>query len=339
MESLKEKYINKQRDLSEIGITPKFPRIIKIDICNRCNYSCIFCPQSKQDQGSKVGNIDDDLCMKIINDAYIAGAREICLSSTGEPLLNKQLEKYISTAKSLGYEYIFFNTNGFLMNKKRITEFLTGGVDSVKFSINGAGNVYGLVHGTEGYDKVIENLKLFDDLRKRLNSNCKLYVSYVSTKLSYVDVEQVKRDVSKYVDDIMIMNANNRGGVADEVDQELFYGDDDYTYKFPCSQLFNNIYITSEGYVVACCQDFENNMVIADLHNMSVAEAWNCEAFTEFRKLFLERRYSGLLCDNCLNNTHFEITPLNKEFSGYIHSESRVEDVKERINRLKEKAK
>ena len=338
MESLREKYISKQRDLSEIGITPKFPRIIKIDICNRCNYSCIFCPQSKQEQVAKKGDIDDDLCLKIIDDAYKAGAREICLSSTGEPLMNRQLEKYISIAKTIGYEYIFFNTNGFLMNEKRIVAFLEGGVNSVKFSINGARNDYGLIHGIEGYDKVIENLKLFDYLRKKLKANCKLYVSYVSTKYTYVDIEQVKSDVGKYVDDIMIMNANNRGGVADEVDNEFYSGEDDYSYKFPCSQPFNNMYITSEGYVVACCQDFENNMVIADLHNMSVTEAWNCDAFTEFRTLFLESRYQGLLCDNCLNNTHFEITPLNDKYSRYIHSECRVKDLKERIQRLKRKA-
>ena len=57
--NLKEKYIQKQRDLSSASVMPPFPQIIKIDICNTCNYSCIFCPQSKQT--NKKGFIDNKL--------------------------------------------------------------------------------------------------------------------------------------------------------------------------------------------------------------------------------------------------------------------------------------
>lgn len=121
----KDRYLAKQRDNSKIMAAPPFPKIIKIDICNTCNYACVFCPQAKY--MGKRGNIDDKLCMKIIEDAYREGARELCLSSTGEPLLNRNLEKYISLAKSIGYEYIFFNTNGYLMNEERTKSILYGG--------------------------------------------------------------------------------------------------------------------------------------------------------------------------------------------------------------------
>lgn len=125
MGELRDRYINKQRDLSAISYRPPFPRIIKIDICNTCNYACIFYPQAKQT--SKIGSIDDNLCRKIIDDAFEAGAREICLSSTGEPLLNKNLESYIALCKDIGYEYVFFNTNGFLLDEKRSLKILKGG--------------------------------------------------------------------------------------------------------------------------------------------------------------------------------------------------------------------
>ncbi len=124
--TLRERYINKQRDLSHVNSRPPFPRIVKIDICNTCNYACVFCPQSKQ--SGKVGNIDDALCKKIIIEAYDAGAREICLSSTGEPLLNPNLGEYIRFCKKLGYEYVFFNTNGFQVTNEKASDVLRGRV-------------------------------------------------------------------------------------------------------------------------------------------------------------------------------------------------------------------
>ena len=123
---LNERFIKKQRDLTNINSTPPFPKIIKIDICNTCNYSCIFCPQSKQID--KKGCIDDNLCQKIMRDAYEAGAKEICLSATGEPLINPHLVEYCNLAKSIGYTYIFFNTNGYLMTSSLSEKILRGGV-------------------------------------------------------------------------------------------------------------------------------------------------------------------------------------------------------------------
>lgn len=105
-QTLKEKFLNKQKDLSSKAIRPPFPKIVKIDTCNTCNYRCVFCPQAKQH--NKVGCIDSDLCYRIINDSYAAGARELCLSMTGEPLLNNELEDFIAYAKKLGYTYCFF---------------------------------------------------------------------------------------------------------------------------------------------------------------------------------------------------------------------------------------
>ena len=332
MGELTDRYIKKQRDLSHLNESPDFPRILKIDVCNICNYSCIFCPQAKH--VGKKGNINHKLCTRIIEDAYNAGAREICLSSTGEPLLNKNLPEYIRFAKKLGYEYIFFNTNGLLLTETLAQDLLASGVDSVKFSINGAEKYYELVHGVDAYQTVINNLRGFDMLRKTMDIPCKLYVSYVTTKYTCGEVDKVKADTEQYCDEIMVMSANNRGGVADEVDNELYIGEDEYSYQFPCSQIFNNVYVTSEGYLVACCQDFENNMVMADLNQTPISVAWNCDKFVEFRRRFLKRDYKGLLCDNCLNGTHNPITPIDSERAGYEYSDVRRMDIKERVERL-----
>lgn len=332
---LKDKYQAKQSDLKEIGPAPRFPRIVKIDICNTCNYNCIFCPQAKQFK--KVGCIDNDLCKKIIKDAFEAGARELCLSMTGEPLLNNHLEEYIIYAKKLGYEYVFLNTNGYLADDERGKSLINAGIDSIKFSVNSSLKSYFLVHGVDGYEKVIHNIKAMDRYRKQKvkGGGCKLYVSYVAVKQTLQEISEVKSSLSGFVDDIIVMNANNRGGAAKEIENELYAGDDEYSFKFPCSQLFNNAYVTAEGYLIICCQDFENITVVADLHYESISEAWNNKKFTDFRERYLAKDLKGTLCYNCLNAASCPVEPLDVEKAYYEVSEFKVKDLHRRIDQLK----
>lgn len=208
---LKDRYLEKQRDLSEKAIVPPFPKIVKIDVCNTCDFRCVFCPQSKQ--VNKVGCIESELCYRLIKDSYAAGARELCLSMTGEPLLNKELEDFISYAKEIGYTYVFFNTNGHLLTRERSERLLRAGIDSIKVSVNASKKSYELVHGVDAFDSVIENIKTFSALRDTLGK-CALYVSYVAVKQTIGEAEEVRALLSPYVDEMIVMNANGRGGYS-----------------------------------------------------------------------------------------------------------------------------
>lgn len=330
----KKKYIEKQRDLSMESIYPPFPRILKIDVCNICNYNCIFCPQSKQI--NKKGSINKELCMKIIRDSYAAGARELCLSMTGEPLLNTDLEEFIQYGKKLGYEYIFFNTNGYLCDKDRGKNLLESGIDSIKFSINADEKSYYLVHGVDGFGKVIKNLKDLHFSRNQMNSACKIYVSYIAVKQTVDEAEKLKKNIQGFCDDFIIMNANNRAGSIAELDKDLFAGNDEYSFQFPCSQLFNNVYVTAEGYMIICCQDFENMTVVADLNYGPVDKAWNNECFTQFRKKYLNRDLKDTICYNCINNSNAKAKPILQEYAGYEESTIKINNLNSRIKKLLE---
>lgn len=327
---LKNRYLKKQNDLSAKSVYPPFPRIVKIDVCNTCNYRCVFCPQSKQH--NKIGCIDSELCRRIIKDSYEAGARELCLSMTGEPLLNPDLESFTAYAKELGYTYVFFNTNGYLLNRERSARLLQAGIDSIKVSLNSGRKSYSLIHGMDAFEQVLENVKIFDELRG--GGQCALYLSYVAVKQTLEEVNEVKELLSSYVDDIIVMNANGRGGSVFDSTSGLYIDEDEYSFTYPCSQLFNNVYITSEGYMVICCQDFENLTVVADLHEETVAEAWTNQKFTAFRKRYLEHDLKGTLCQNCIYNTSEEVIPLTEDKAYYDTSKMKEKDLLHRINEL-----
>ncbi len=219
---------------------------IKIDVCGICNQRCIFCPNAIQNKHH--GNIDDQLFCEIIHDAYHAGARELAISATGEPLLNTKLEEYITKAKKLGYEYVFINTNGVLLNECRAKSLMECGLDSIKFSINaGDPKTYCLVHGNDNFNAVIENIKKFGQLRRDTGNRCKLYVSFVAVKETINQAEKLSSLLSGCVDELITMNAVTRGGGISVPNSML--GNDSFSFSYPCGQLFDTAVVLAEGYM------------------------------------------------------------------------------------------
>ena len=326
---VKDKLLNKKHDMSEYKIMPTFPKVMKLDICNSCNYRCMFCPQAKKDYTT--GCIDKELAYKLIKDFYDGGGRELCLAMRGEPLLNSDMANYVRYAKEIGYTYVFTNTNGFLLSEDKSQELIEAGIDSVKLSINSHKELYKTIHGVDGYIKVLNNCIFFDKIRKESHRDIKLYVSFVAIKQTLQDVALVEKDFGDYVDEIMVMNANSRGGSISEVTSNMYAGDDEYTFEYPCSQLFNTINVTAEGYMIACCQDFDNLMVIEDINKKSVIDAWNGDVFCELRRKYMNGEIQNTLCVNCLSGSINRVVPLRADVLTYPINETKRRDLIKRI--------
>ncbi len=85
--------------------------------------------------------------------------------------------------------------------------------------------------------------------------------------------------------------------------------------KAPCSLPFNSIHVTYEGYLTACCIDFQNYLVVADLNRQKLKDAWLNEEFIELRQKHLEDKLDGTLCYNCLYNMEKNIKPVIPELA------------------------
>ena len=181
---------------------------------------------------------------------------------------------------------MYSSTNGYLFDEKRIKSLLLSKVDSIKISINSATRqTYQLVHGVDGFEKVSDNIKLLSELR----GSCKLYLSFVATKQTVNEAPILENLFRKYVDDILVVNAITRG--SGYIDKQILLGNDEFSFSYPCGQLFNNAVTTAEGYLVACCQDFDKLTVIANLNNVSITDAWRLKEFVDFREKYLKKGF------------------------------------------------
>jgi hypothetical protein len=73
--------------------------------------------------------------------------------------------------------------------------------------------------------------------------------------------------------------------------------------------------VTCEGYVTACCADFQNFFVYADLNKESIKEAWHNETITRLREEHINRRIKGTPCETCVGGKQIKWKPLLEEYA------------------------
>lgn len=320
MQKLKDRLdtINKFTEYKEISDIPKS---ILLEINNTCNLNCIFCANNKMKRKRK--NISHDLAIKIIKDAFEFGIREIGFYMTGEPLLNDDLSNYITYAKEIGYSYIYITTNGILADLDKISKLIESGLNSIKFSINATNSSdYKFIHGLDKFDQVMNNLKTIFNYRKETGLEFKIYLSYIATRFTSKNINEIRNVFSNYCDEIVVIKVRNQSGMMPEINKYLSCTENNDYYigkrKIPCNYPFHTLCVTCEGYLTACCTDFENLLAYADLKKMSIKDSWNNQVIQKLRKKHMNNDLSDTLCHNCIYNNLDTPQPLVSEFSAIV---------------------
>lgn len=324
----------KQNNIFNRELRPEFPNNMLIELTNFCNHSCVFCANSKMTR--RKGFMDEAFLIRILEEAFDAGTREVGFYATGEPFISKNLAQYVALAKKIGYSYVYITTNGALATPECVTEVIRAGIDSIKFSINaGSKETYKMIHGKDDFNIVLDNLKFINDFRKNNKLDYKIYVSYIVTQYTEFEKDVIIEKIQEYIDEIIFINVANQGGMMYEINDLLSLKESDYNpKKLPCSLLFNSLHITYEGYLTACCIDFQNYLTVADLKIISLKDAWNSENFMNLRKRHLENDIEGSLCNNCIYNKNDQVEPLIIEHATMYKNISFKKD-KDIKNRLK----
>ena len=284
-----------------------------IEVTNFCNNKCIFCYNDCMKRKRKF--IDKNICEKVLYEAYKLGMREVGFYVTGEPLLDKRLSDFVALAKQIGYEYIYMTTNGILANLDRVINLYENGLDSIKFSINAINSEdYVMIHGTDKFELVMKNLTDVYNWKIKENALLKVYVSFVSVDATKRELE-IDNLFKDKCDEYIVMSAINQGGLIPDIykistkEQKDVNGN----FKLPCSYPFNSVIVTVEGYLTACCMDFENLLAYADLNKCSLEEGWNNIVISKFREQHLNKDVAGTICDNCIYNSRIVPSPLVSE--------------------------
>lgn len=330
------------RNKDKFQIKPEYPiNDLRIELSNVCNHQCIFCANRKMTR--KKGHMEEAFLKRILKEAYQEGFRGVGYYSTGEPFVSPNLAEYVRWAKEIGYDYVYITTNGGAVEFDKIKEVIDAGLDSIKFSINGTNREnYILVHGRDDFDRVIQNLQCTYQYKKELNRNLNVFVSFAVTKYTEDSVEEFIQSYKEYADDIITANVIDMGGYVPEVNEYLLTKNQtDFSegMTIPCYSLWNALIVTWEGYLTACCADFQNYFIYADLNQTTLKEAWHCEKITELRQKHLEGDIEGTPCVSCVSRYLGKWKPVSEEWATEFDEQKMfdTEDAQKRIQQYLDK--
>ena len=319
----KKYFENKLLNLSNIELkesVSKIPKNALIELTNGCNHSCIFCynPEMKR----KIDHLDFDTYKKFLKNAIKEGLEEIGLYSTGEPFMTKNLDRYIYEAKQIGIRRVYITTNGSLASIDKVKKCLDAGLDSIKFSINaGSRETYKLIHGKDDFEKVIKNLNDIFNYKEKYKLNLMILCSFVYKDLTKSEINDFEKKYKKYFEDILFVAAENQGGrTGDKVDELVKTDkvDKSKSYK-PCGMIWNRLHLTNEGYLTACCVDYENDLAFQKYDpKISIIDQFNNSKIRNLRKKHLENKLDGTICKNCIYNTNEDYEIIDKEINKNI---------------------
>lgn len=309
--------INQINEIDKLDdpLRPPFPKKnLLIELTNHCNHKCIFCANQKMTRPR--GFINEVFLNRILNEAYELGCREVGFYTTGEPFMYNKLPECIALAKDIGFEYAYITTNGALATPEKSKAVIDAGLDSIKFSINAATKeMYELIHGKDDFDRVYENLKFIYNYRKKLNLKFNIFISHV--RIGHFNSDEVifENKFSKICDEIVYYNLQNAGGLMPEIIECLVDCNNNQNNYEICTLPFFTVNISYEGYLTACCTDFNNLLTVADLNKISLKDAWICNDFKKLRKSLIDDIDDHSLCFNCRHNLKNNIVPINSKLS------------------------
>lgn len=222
------------------------PLNIVMDITYRCNLKCPMC--FLKDEVLNRGY--SELSSKEIK-SFVSSVRKFNPSfyiTGGEPLVRKDIFDILGYIKSKRLR-CGLNTNGILLDEKRINELIDSKVDYVIFSIDGPREIHDKIRGKGAFEKTASNIRMLQNLKKskkpRVMINCVISESNVNkledvlflakdlkvdallyNHISYLTEDDIKRNkaVMKSCFNEELSSCINRSspkGIADEVKKKV----------------------------------------------------------------------------------------------------------------------
>jgi molybdenum cofactor biosynthesis enzyme MoaA len=310
---------------TQFNTQPPFPKNALIELTNGCNHACVFCKNSHQIRKPTYLNLKTYLLF--VKQAVELGLEEIGLYATGEPFMTKNIEDYISLAKKNGIKRIYLTTNGALASLSKVKSCVEAGLNSIKFSINASNSAdYKIIHGKDDFDKVFANLeeifnwKIDNRINLQILCSCVLVPSMPHTK------EKHYKLFNKYFDDIWYGESYSQGGQKfdiplNESELKKFFTSsntvDEKNLK-PCSMVFNRYHLTAEGYLTACCVDYNLNLVYSDINKEILSKSWLNKIINKLRQQHLDKKLNNTICHACLTNKKKPYEPISNVYYNKI---------------------
>jgi MoaA/NifB/PqqE/SkfB family radical SAM enzyme len=145
----------------------KLPSNLYLEATSRCNLKCKGCIKHR---GSWEPQRDVSLQELIMICDQLPELGRVALHGIGEPLLNEALPDMIRYLKGRN-AYVFFNSNGILLDTHRQHQLIDAGLDELRISLDAASQAgYEAVRNSDQFAQVLSNVRAFSERIKSLRT-------------------------------------------------------------------------------------------------------------------------------------------------------------------------
>lgn len=270
-------YRDDWENLPKHKIVRKYPLQVDLELSSRCNLQCPMCYTNTKEFIENVERrfMDITLYKKIIDE--VAGkVYAIRLSWRGESTIHSNFIEAIQYAKDKGVKEVSFLTNCSKLTIGFFEKIAQAGADWITASIDGTCGTYNNIRRPLVFEetlKKIKDIKKYKDKYKLVKPTIKIQTIWPAIRNN---PEEYYNLFYPYVDLISFNPLIDYLGKDDDIV---------YEENFSCPQLYERLFVASDGQVMMCNSDEFGKHVIGNAYEEDIYDIWHGENLTKVRKL------------------------------------------------------
>lgn len=297
---------------TKLELQRDFPVQLDFELNVSCNLQCPMCTWSAEaTHGHGTSSwMDFEFFKKIITDGVKHGLKAVNLNYVNEPLIRRDLAKFVKFAREAGVVEVMFNTNGLLLTDDYTRDLISAGLTKLSFSVDAFTAVtYEKVRTGGNYDSLMRIIHRFIEIRKEMVSHLpllKLTFLRMSTNTHELD------DFLAYWEDkadlFSIQNLHNPFDGELQLQKNVYFvkaGSAPIAETPRCPSPFQRMTIRADGSVLPCCNmRAAERLVMGNAHVTDVYTLWNSKQMKALQMIHREGRYNeNPVCKACIENS------------------------------------
>ncbi len=261
--------------MSNLG---KHKRVFDIELTNRCNALCTFCPR---DETPQQGFMAFDTWSQALTRAEeLETMPDIYSTGQGEPLLHPQLLDFVHHARERNLPY-GMTTNAALLTAELAEELMDTGLRRINLSVSDMGDDYEEVYALN-FDQTRKNIMDFLELNEARGKPVETMVNIVKHDLNAGKIGKYRQFwLDAGVDSFLFFKQNNRGGACDHglhfIDSDRFRSEAEDILQANdispiCSIPYLFVFVGWNGQYYICCNDYRKTTPLGTVFDHGIEE-------------------------------------------------------------------
>lgn len=253
---------------------------VDIEVTNRCNAKCNFCPRDRTPHQGLLQPETFDMALQraieyrgVVTD-FPDPEVDISLCGLGEPLLNRHAVDYVRLARAEGF-LVKMSTNASLLDERKGAALLEAGLQQILINVGEEGDDYEAIYHLP-FERTLENVVRFNEMSQ---GDCKVIMVIVDHRGDPDHVARMCRYWADHgIEHAMSYEIMNRGGslfvdhMQYEQYPELAEAETrlaDTVGKPLCGAPFVYLFVGYDGQYYLCCSDWEKQTPLGSVFDKS----------------------------------------------------------------------